>query len=75
LPMYGTPEKNAKTHDIPRWKGAVLRKTQLTCEGQGRREWKDGAYNVTAKPGPLDPGNYNIRNTELESNVLCKRTQ
>jgi hypothetical protein len=34
----------------------VWRKTQLMREGQERREWKNGACDVMAKPGPLDPG-------------------
>jgi hypothetical protein len=46
----GLLKRTPKTRDIPQWKGAVSRETQLTCEGQGRGEWKDGA--ATSRPSP-----------------------
>jgi hypothetical protein len=55
--MYGTPEKNAKTRDIPQWKGAVSQKNSTNLRGRREKGMERWRCDVTAKPGPLDPGN------------------
>jgi hypothetical protein len=55
--MNGTPEKNAQDMRLStlEWRG--LAKTSTNLRGKRERGMEKWRCDVTAKPGPLDPGN------------------